>query len=328
MTGTGQVQSRDIIVLGASLGGVDALPAVARALPADLPAAVFVVLHGGQNSFEFRLAKQAHLDCRFAEDRELVEHGRIYLAPPQCNMTIERGRVRVEDSPREWFKRPSINALFRSAAQAYGRRVAGVLLSGMMEDGVAGLWQISRRGGVAIVQDPRDAHSAELPMAALAALQPHHCVPLSDIGPLLVDLATGAPRPSAGGSRPARLLIVEDERVVAADLEDQMRALGYEVCGNVAHAGAAIEAVASTLPDVVLMDIRLASGVDGTSAAQDIWEHWQVPVVYLTAYGDEDTLAAVKRSAAYGYVMKPYEPREVHVAIQLALDRYEREALP
>jgi chemotaxis response regulator CheB len=234
--------------------------------------------------------------------------------------------VSVTASPRESSHRPSINALFRSAAEAYGRRVAGVLLTGYLYDGVAGLWEVKRRGGVALVQDPREAKHPDLPTNACESVEVDHVLPLSGIAATLLALATSEPRPAPlARSRPARLLIVEDERIVAADLEDEMRALGYEICGNVATADAAVDEARRGLPDLVLMDIRLDASGDGTRAADAIWERLQIPVVYLTAYADEETLDAVKRTEAYGYVMKPYEPREVHAAIQLALERRERE---
>ena len=124
-----------------------------------------------------------------------------------------------------------------------------------------------------------------------------------------------------------RLVIVEDERIVAMSLERELRALGYEICATAATGEAAVEAVERTRPDAVLMDIRLAGQMNGTQAAYLIWRRFQIPVIYLTAYADADTLAEVKRTEAYGYVMKPYEAPEVHAAIQIALERREHERI-
>ena len=125
----------------------------------------------------------------------------------------------------------------------------------------------------------------------------------------------------------ARLVIVEDERLVAVSLENELRALGYEICATAVTGEAAVDAATRTRPDAVLMDIRLGGAMDGTQAADLIWKRLQIPVIYLTAYADEKTLAEVKRTEAYGYVMKPYEAKEVHAAIQIALERRERERI-
>jgi two-component system chemotaxis response regulator CheB len=182
----------DIVVIGASAGGVAALPALVLALPAMLPAAVLIVLHMGERyrgNFPELLTRNQTLPAGFASDGQRLEHGRVYVAPPRHNMLLRRGYVAVQASAREGFNRPSINALFRSAAEAYGRRVAGVLLTGTMFDGVAGLWEIERRGGAVIIQDPLDAAYAELPRNALHSVRASHCLPLAGIAELLVGLA-------------------------------------------------------------------------------------------------------------------------------------------
>lgn len=323
--------ARDIVVIGTSAGGIPALQHLLAALPRDMPAAVFVVQHLIENfagNVAARVGQHSALSCHYAVDGEKIVHGRVYVAPPAHNLLVGRGIVSVSASPRESAHRPSINALFRSASESYGRRVAGVILTGYLDDGVAGLWDVKRRGGVALVQDPAEAQYPDLPSNACRAVEVDRVLPLLQLAAVLLGLATCEPPPAPlAGPRRARLLIVEDERIVAADLEDQMRGFGYEVCGNVASADAAIEAATRALPDLVLMDIRLDGARDGTRAAHAIRERLQIPVVYLTAYADDDTLDAVKRTEAYGYVMKPYEPREVHAAIQLALERREREAI-
>lgn len=317
------LHARDIVVVGSSLGGIQALPELFSRMPAGIPAAFFVVHHlgaGYPGELDRLIGRRSRLPVGFAADGELVGSGRVYVAPPDANMSLERGRVVVQPSPRESLHRPSINALFRSAALAYGRRVVGVVLTGAMEDGVAGSWEIWRRGGLIVVQDPAEAHSPELPTRVRETVPVDYTARLADIADLVLDFAT---RPH----RAPPVMIVEDERIVAKSLENDLHALHYDVCASVMTGEAALEAAGRTLPDVILMDIRLSGAMDGTQAASLIWERLQIPVVYLTAYADAETLAGIKRTNAYGYVMKPYEAAEVHVALQLALERRDREQI-
>lgn len=325
------LRARDIIVVGSSMGGVQSLPELFSHFPAETPAAFFVVQHlgaGYPGQLDRLIGRRSRLPVSFAADGELVGTGRVYVAPSDANMTLERGRVVVQPSPRESYHRPSINALFRSAAVAYGRRVVGVVLTGTMEDGVAGSWEIWRRGGLVVVQDPAEASSPELPTRVRDTVPVDYTVRLADIAELVLDFATRPRRaPPVAGEFLAQVMIVEDERIVAKILENDLHALHYDVCASVMTGEAAIEAAGRTLPDVILMDIRLSGAMDGTQAASLIWERLQIPVVYLTAYADAETLARIKRTNAYGYVMKPYEPAEVHVALQLALERRDREQI-
>lgn len=325
-------EGRDIVVVGASAGGVETLIELFSTLPTTTPAAFFIVLHlmpayGG--NFAGLLSSRTGWPARFANAGTLIEKGNVYVAPPDRNMTLERGRIVVEASPRESLHRPSINALFRSAATTYGRRVIGVILTGMLEDGAAGAWEIWRRGGIVIAQDPVEARYPDMPRHVINTVPVDHCARVGQIANLVAGFATTPHRgPPITGDFQAKVLIVEDERIVARSLEQELQALQYEVSGTVMTGEAAVEAAERTRPDVVLMDIRLAGAMHGTEAATLIWQRLQIPVVYLTAYADPDTLAAVKRTNAYGYVMKPYEPSEVHVALQLALERRDRERVP
>ena len=181
-------EHRDIIVIGASAGGVEALRSLISALPADLPAAIFVVLHlwpGGKSFLPEILRRVSPLKVDHAIDGDAVEHGRIYVAPPDLHLFVNKGAIVVRRGPRENRCRPAVNPLFRSAAAAYGRRCIGVILTGTMDDGAAGLWTLKQAGGLAIVQDPMDAAFGDMPQSALAATEVDHCVPLSQIAPLL-----------------------------------------------------------------------------------------------------------------------------------------------
>jgi chemotaxis response regulator CheB len=204
--------------------------------------------------------------------------------------------------------------------------VIGIVLTGTLEDGIAGLWEIKRRGGVAVVQDPVEATFGGMPEAALESVKVDYCLPLDRIAAKLVTLANRRPSPPpVSGSRTARIMIVEDERIVALNLERRLEELGYQVCASVGSGEEALTTAATAHPDLVLMDIRLPGALDGTAAARNLWDRFELPVVYLTAYADDETLDKVKSTHSYGYVMKPFNPVEVHAVMQVALARRDRE---
>lgn len=179
-----------LIVIGASEGGVGALQAIARALPEDLPAAVLVVMHiGARNSSLAAILSQAGpLQAIMPNDREAISTGRIYVAPPDHHMIVEKGVIRLTKGPRENFARPSIDPLFRSAAEIYGPSVIGVILTGGLNDGTAGLYEIKRRGGITFVQDPNEATNPGMPLSALHHVAIDHCARLAVL-PALIQQA-------------------------------------------------------------------------------------------------------------------------------------------
>ncbi|HZU23062.1 MAG TPA: chemotaxis protein CheB, partial [Terriglobales bacterium] len=185
----------DIIVVGASAGGIEPLQELVRGLPADLPAAVFVTLHmapRNKSALPEILSRAGHLPAGHAQDGDPIEHGRIYIAPPDHHLTIERGHVHLTCGPKEQHHRPSINVTFRTAALAYGERVVGTVLSGELDDGTAGLWEIDRRGGITVVQNPEEAAFPSMPLSALREIEIDYTVGAAEIGPLLYRLATSA----------------------------------------------------------------------------------------------------------------------------------------
>jgi two-component system, chemotaxis family, protein-glutamate methylesterase/glutaminase len=179
-------------VIGASAGGFAALKQLIADLPPDLRAALFVVWHmppDGYGVLPDVLNQAQTLPAPHAIDREPIELGRIFVAPPDHHLLIERGRVRVTKGPKEHRFRPAVDPLFRSVAAAYGSRVVGVVLSGALDDGTAGLKTIKQRGGIAIVQDPLDAEVPSMPRNAMRAVTVDYVVPIADMAALLVRLS-------------------------------------------------------------------------------------------------------------------------------------------
>jgi|SRR5689334_19353356 len=182
---------RNIIVIGCSVGGVEALQKVVAGLPKKFSAAVFVVLHLSPQSTSVLpqiLKRAGNLQAIHPRDNDPILAGQIYIAPPDNHLMIEDGRVRVTHGPKENRHRPAIDPLFRSAARWYGPRVIGVVLTGSLDDGTAGLLTIKKRGGVAIVQDPQDALAPGMPMSALEIVSVDHVAPLEEIPELLEKL--------------------------------------------------------------------------------------------------------------------------------------------
>jgi two-component system chemotaxis response regulator CheB len=182
---------KDIIVIGGSAGAVEALMVLTEALPRELAAAVFVVVHIPPSSpgrLPEILQRHSALQIAWAEHGEPIERGRVYVAPPDVHLIVDPGRVRLTRGPRENHSRPAIDPLFRSAALAYGPRVIGVVLSGRLDDGTAGLWAVEERGGIAVVQDPDDAAHPDMPRNALAYTAADHVVPVREMGALLARL--------------------------------------------------------------------------------------------------------------------------------------------
>jgi two-component system chemotaxis response regulator CheB len=185
------VPNLDVIVIGASAGGVGSLKRVVERLPAALPASIFITLHPPENvrSVLPRILQRAgNLPATHAENGEPIEIGRIYIAPPGFHMTVERDRVRVTRGAREHGNRPAIDPLFRSAALAFGPRVVGVVLSGQLDDGTVGLVEVKRAGGVAMVQHPDDTPFQSMPRSAIAHVNVDYILPADEIGRMLEHL--------------------------------------------------------------------------------------------------------------------------------------------
>lgn len=184
--------TRDTIVVGASAGGVQALSKLVADLPANLPAAVLIVLHIPANSpglLPEILGREAKLPVSHALSAERITPGRVYVAPPDYHMLIEGPHLKLVHGPKENLHRPSIDTLFRSAARWAGPRTIGVVLTGARDDGTVGMRAIKQRGGITIVQDPIEATFPSMPTSVMQDMRVDYSVPLRQIAPLLNKLS-------------------------------------------------------------------------------------------------------------------------------------------
>jgi two-component system chemotaxis response regulator CheB len=202
------MKAQRLIVVGASAGGVKALSRLVADLPADLPAAVLIVLHIAASRPSYLagiLGRVAKLPVAQARGGELLEEGQVFIAPPDHHLLVVDGVTRLSHGPRENRHRPAVDALFRSAAEVYGPNAIGVILTGSLYDGTAGLMVIKRHQGLAVVQDPEDAYRANMPRSALRHVEADYVLPLEEIGPTLARLVSEPVPKPAGGSPETRV---------------------------------------------------------------------------------------------------------------------------
>ncbi|MGN6180777.1 MAG: chemotaxis protein CheB [Mucilaginibacter sp.] len=206
-----------IIVVGASAGGLKAISALLAAITNLSDMAVFVVLHVSKNSSGIvitgLLQKNTSLTCHLAQNAQAITAGSVYIAPPECHMVIKHSHIWLVKGPAENRLRPSIDVLFRSAAITYNSKVTGIILSGLSNDGTAGMASIKRCGGLCIVQEPDEAEFEDMPTNVLQQVEVDYQVPIADIGYILDDLFSKPPRPS---------VTVPDDIVIEANMTENM----------------------------------------------------------------------------------------------------------
>lgn len=228
-----------MIVVGASAGGFQALRELLGQLPASIPAAVFVVLHIAPHfsgeEFVANLQAETELRCALATHAELFRPGHVYVAPPDVHLLLKGKRMIVTKGAHENRYRPAIDPLFRSAAVSLGSRVIGVLLTGMLDDGTAGMDAIQRCGGVTVVQDPADAAFPAMPQSALDNVRISHRVALAGMGALLERIVREKPPPRVAAPKDLLMEAVIAERVVS-DVSGT-EALGEQVPYNCPDCG-------------------------------------------------------------------------------------------
>ena len=210
---------KDIVVLGASAGGIEALSDLVAHLPAKFPASLFVVVHvpeGATSVLPKILSRRGKLPAVHPQDGDVIEKGRIYVAPPNCHLMLGQKRIRLVRGPREHGVRPAVDPLFRSAALSFGSRVIGVILSGNLDDGTAGFETIKERGGSTIVQDPEEAQYPGMVASAIHNGLADEVLPAAKVGARLVELVKkGAVEEEIGMED--RDKIEEDEKELAID---------------------------------------------------------------------------------------------------------------
>ena len=196
-----------IVVVGASAGGVDALRVLLCGLSESLPAAIGAVIHIGPHSIQLpeSIGRSSPFPTCYAEDGERLQMRTVYLAPPDQHLLMNDDHLQLTRGPRENFTRPAVDPLFRSAAESFGPLAIGIVLSGNLSDGTAGLWEIKRRGGIAIAQNPDDAEFPGMPSSAAEHVEIDYCIGVKEMGELVsrlvIELAAMAPvsRQAAGG---------------------------------------------------------------------------------------------------------------------------------
>jgi two-component system chemotaxis response regulator CheB len=230
---------RNIIVIGASAGGLDALDILIAQLPTDLPASIFIVQHlAPENTGDAilnRLGKYRSFEAKLANDGEVFENSRIYIGRPDYHMLVKKDKLLVTKGARENRFRPGIDPLFRSAAVSHGPHVIGVVLTGMLDDGTAGLIAIGKCGGITVAQDPKDAAYPDMPQSAVDNLKIDYVIEVARMGQLLEKLT----HERAGEAKPVPEDIRVEAEIAERVLSDvaQVSTLGPQVPYNCPNCG-------------------------------------------------------------------------------------------
>ena len=216
--------NKDIVVVGASAGGIEALTDLVANLPRDFPGTIFVVVHvpeGATSVLPKILARRGKLPAIHPKNGDRIEKGRIYVAPPAFHMMLEKKRIRLVRGPREHGVRPAVDPLFRSAAQSFGPRVVGVILSGNLDDGTAGLEMVKGRGGTSLVQNPEEAQYSGMIDSAIRNRCADEILPAVGIAARLVELS------KVGAEEPEEAMFESEERAEDEEKEVAIEELDF-----------------------------------------------------------------------------------------------------
>lgn len=339
------MQDSHVVVLGASLGGVGALMRIASLLPPQLPAIVGVTLHiGAQHSLlPELLSRRGPNRAVHARQGERPKPGTIYVAPPDHHMLLEPDGIRLSRGPRENHARPAIDPMFRSAAIGWGSKAVGVVLTGELDDGVAGLAAIKKCGGIAIVQDPEEAEARSMPRSALDNVEVDHCLPIEQMVSLLVRLMS---RAGVEARRPPRHLLLEhgasngSGHMTDLSAIGQVSALTCPDCGGAlweissdpplryrCHTGHAYTALSldDAQASVLVLDLGMPD-LDGREVARRVrafpWGR-QALLVAATGWGQEHDMRRSLDAGFDAHLTKPVHARQL---LQLIAERRRSDA--
>lgn len=226
---------KDIIVIGASAGGFEAMSNLLQGLPQGFEASIFIVVHMNAsstgNGLVSYLRKATKATCKLAENNEPIEKGTIYIAPPDFHMILEPEKIKVIKGPRENKFRPAIDPLFRSAAVNFSSRTIGIILSGLLEDGTAGMHAIKKCGGTTIIQDPDEAAFPDMPLIVSRTMKVNYILPVSDIGKILLSLIKEPANENA--AIPDELILenkIAHRHLMGTELAEKVGELSTYVC--------------------------------------------------------------------------------------------------
>ena len=232
------LNNHHVITIGTSAGGIEALQTLIGQLPKNFPAAILIVQHlsnEAASNLVKVLDKVSQLPIEFAKDRQLIELSHIYLAPPDFHLVVKGEQMKVIRGPRENRMRPAIDPLFRTAAVSYRSYATGVILTGMLDDGTAGLQAIESCGGMTIVQDPSDAAYSSMPKSAIANVKVDRIAPLKDIPDILIERVKQTP--PMVSEIPAELLLEAPITKEAITEPETMKQIGQPVAHSCPSCG-------------------------------------------------------------------------------------------
>jgi two-component system chemotaxis response regulator CheB len=201
-----------IIAIGASAGGLNAINELTQQLPADIDAAIFVVLHLSKAAIGdmllLRVQKHTKLKCSIAGDGDKIEPGHIYIAAPDSHLLVRDNKTLIGRGPAENRFRPSVDVLFRSVAASHGEKVIGIILTGFLNDGTIGMVSIKRSGGHCIVQDPNEAEYPDMPLSVLETMEVDYCIPIKEMAAVILKIIA---RATSKGIKPPGDVVAESK---------------------------------------------------------------------------------------------------------------------